>query len=182
MDICYNIERIVHKKTFTADAVGAKRTWFKSAQVPGHQQDSLSEIALSTRQQSTKGGGYQGCIPFGVHPVPEPGRTRGDGLPDFPQQKDMYYTDWTHPFAEAEDIAEWHERIKGERWQKQNFNETRYYNPAVRPRPNDVGVVVAIGNQSQLPIPPGCTELDHDPCVEKPFSGTKSFKNSWKIN
>ena len=120
-----------------------------------------------------EGGGYRGCIPFGVHPVPEPGRTRGDGLPDFPQQKDMYYTDWTHPFAEAEDIAEWHERINGERWQKQNFNETRYYNPATRPRPNDVGVVVAIGNQSQLPIPPGCTELDHDPCVEKPFFRNK---------
>ena len=120
-----------------------------------------------------EGGGYRGCIPFGVHPVPEPGWTRGDGLPDFPQQREMYYADWTHPFAEAEDIAEWNERINSERWQKLNFNESRYYNPTVRPRPNDIGTVVAIGNQSELPLPPGCTELEHFHCVELPFYRNK---------
>ena len=55
MGTCYNIRQRVQKKTFIADSVGAKRTWFKSAQVSGHQQDSLSEIVSSTKQQSTKG-------------------------------------------------------------------------------------------------------------------------------
>ena len=173
MGTCYNIGQTVQKKTFIADAVGAKRTWFKSAQVSGHQQDSLSEIVSSTKQQSTKGAVTGAVSRLGYTRYLNPDGLGETVLPDFPQQREMYYADWTHPFAEAEDIAEWNERINSERWQKLNFNESRYYNPTVKPRPNDIGTVVAIGNQSELPIPPGCTELEHFHCVEMPFHRNK---------